>query len=148
MLTESENRAIKKALRILEEKAVYHYDDMSSAEQAKQYCYMQMTGLTREVFGVVFLTTQNKIIAFEKMFLGTIDSSPVFPREILKRVLELNATSIILTHNHPSGIETPSQADISITTIINDSLRLIDVRVLDHIIVGNSTYSFAENNML
>lgn len=99
-----------------------------------------------EIFAVLLLDTKHKIIGFHEMFRGTIDSASVFPREVVKLALEHNAAAMILTHNHPSGSPEPSQADILLTTKLKEALALVDVRVLDHIIVGtDGCCSLVEN---
>ena len=96
----------------------------------------------------IFMDAKNKIIAIEEMFSGTITTSAVYPREIVKRVLELKATAIILSHNHPSGDVTPSSSDFSITARIQTALVSIEVSLHDHIIIGKDFYSFAEHGIL
>ncbi len=102
----------------------------------------------REHFAIMFLDNKHALIKFEIMFSGTIDSSSVYPREVVKRALELNASAIILSHNHPSGITEPSQADKNITNRLKSALDTIDVRILDHIIVGGDCTSFAERGLI
>lgn len=102
-----------------------------------------------EVFVVLFLDTQNQILKCEEMFRGTIDSAAVYPREVIKRALELNAKALILSHNHPSGIPKPSTSDRMITNRIKEAADLFDIDVLDHIVVGHDgTVSFAEKGYL
>ena len=102
-----------------------------------------------EHFGVLFLDSQHQIISFDILFRGTISQAPVYPREIAKAALLKNAAAVILTHNHPSGIAEPSRADEEITQQINKAMHLLDIRVLDHFIVGNQAmYSFAEDGKL
>jgi len=101
-----------------------------------------------EVFAVMFLDSQNRAIAFKELFRGTINAASVYPREVVKEVLSLNAASVILSHNHPSGVATPSQADKLITNKLRDALNLIDVSVLDHIIIGEKSYSFAKHGLI
>lgn len=96
----------------------------------------------------IFLDAKNKIIKIEKLFSGTISTASVYPREIVKRVLELKSTAIILSHNHPSGDITPSSSDFMITAQIHSALTSIDVALHDHLIVGKDFYSFAENGFL
>jgi DNA repair protein RadC len=97
----------------------------------------------------LFLDNRHRVISFDQMFTGTIDGASVHPREVVKRALQHNAAAVILTHNHPSGIAEPSRADISLTRRLTDSLALIDVRVLDHIVVGGvETVSFAERGLI
>ncbi len=94
---------------------------------------------------VVFMDSQNRAVAAEPMFLGTIDAAVVYPREVVKRCLQLNASAVILAHNHPSGHPEPSQADRSITEKLVEALDLVDVRVLDHFVIGgNEAVSLAE----
>lgn len=96
----------------------------------------------------IFMDAKNKIIKIEKLFSGTIATAAVYPREIVKRVLELKATAIILSHNHPSGDITPSSSDFAITAIIQTALTSIDVALHDHLIIGEKYYSFAEQGWL
>ncbi len=103
----------------------------------------------REVFACMFLDNQHRLIVYEEMFFGTIDGASVHPREVVKRALETNAAAVIFAHNHPSGIAEPSQADQRITDRLKSSLLLVDVRVLDHMIVGEAeVLSFAERGLL
>ncbi len=90
----------------------------------------------REVFACLYLDTRHRVIAFRELFQGTIDSATVHPREVARSCLELNASAVILAHNHPSGVAEPSAADNAITRRVVEALRLIDVRVLDHLVVG------------
>jgi DNA repair protein RadC len=101
------------------------------------------------VFCVLFLTNRHRVIAFEEMFRGTIDGATVHPREVVKQALRLNAAAVILAHNHPSGVSEPSRADEAITRRLRDALALVDIRVLDHLIVGGSEItSLAERGLL
>jgi DNA repair protein RadC len=124
-------------------------DVMSSPEVTRAFLKAHLRGYSYEVFGCLFLDNQHRVIAWEELFRGTIDSASVYPREVAKHALHHNAAAVIFAHNHPSGICEPSQADRMITDKLQQSLQLFDIRVLDHFIVGNGTpYSFAENNML
>ncbi len=96
----------------------------------------------------MFLDNQHRLIAFEELFFGTIDSASIYPREVLKAALKVNAAALIFAHNHPSGDATPSQADKQITQRLKEALALVDIRVLDHIVVGDSAISFAERGLL
>jgi DNA repair protein RadC len=101
---------------------------------------------TREVFAVLFLDNQHKVLKFERLFLGTIDSASVYPRIVVEQAIKHNAAAVILSHNHPSGLAQASDADKKITHKLVKALQLIDVRTLDHIIVaGHKCYSFAEH---
>ena len=94
-----------------------------------------------EVFLVVFLDNKNRVLATEKMFHGTVDSAAVYPREVVRRALEHNAANIIIAHNHPSGIAEPSQADRDLTDNLRRSLKLIDVRIIDHLVIGDGQWT-------
>jgi DNA repair protein RadC len=94
------------------------------------------------------LDNQHRVIACDELFRGTIDGASVYPREVVKAALQYNAAALIMAHNHPSGISDPSQADRVITEKLKEALALIDVRVLDHFIVGENVYSFAEHGLL
>ena len=112
-------------------------DVLSSPSQTRQYLAAQLGSYPHEVFACLFLDNRNRIIAFEKMFYGTIDGASVYPREVVRMALKKNAAAIIFAHNHPSGVTEPSQADIALTSRLKEALSLIDVRVLDHFIVGD-----------
>ncbi len=124
-------------------------DAMTSPELAQQYLITQLRHHPHEVFACLFMNNQNQVLAFEPMFNGTIDAASVYPREVVKRALEHNAAAVILAHNHPSGIAEPSQSDERITEKLKQALALIDVRVLDHFIIGNGeTVSLAERGLM
>ena len=123
----------------------HHGKPITSPSEANEFLQSKLATRQREIFGVIFLSNKNEIIAYEELFKGTIDQTAVYPREILKRTLFHNASAVVLSHNHPSGHPQPSQSDISITKKIKEALDLIDVRTLDHIIVaGNNSQSLAE----
>lgn len=123
--------------------------NLNSPTATQNFLIMQLALEPREVFGVVFLDRQHRVIAFERMFYGTIDSTSVYPREVVKRSLELNAAAVIFAHNHPSGVPEPSKADIDITQRLLKALALVDISVLDHIVIGGvDSVSFAERGMI
>ena len=135
-------------LNILEEDFL-RPDSMNSPDQTRKYLQVKLAPYEHEVFCVIFLDSQHRVIKFEELFRGTIDSASVYPREVLKRCLQLNAAAVIFSHNHPSGIPEPSSADIRLTAKLIDALSLIDVRVIDHIVVGaTKSVSFAEQGLL
>ena len=101
-----------------------------------------------EVFGVLFLDNKHRLIEFKILFHGTIDSANIYPREVIRRALKYNAAAVILCHNHPSGITEPSNSDLLVTSKLKEALRLIDISVLDHIIVGDGCTSFAEAGLM
>lgn len=124
-------------------------DILNSPQQVRDYLCLKLGGLTREVFVVLFLDAQNRIVTTEEMFSGTLTQASVYPREIVKRALHHNAASVIFAHNHPSGLAQQSQADELLTKQLKQALALVDIRVLDHFIVaGNTTFSFAERGLL
>jgi DNA repair protein RadC len=121
----------------------------SSPAIVKDYLRLQIGELEHEVFCVLFLDAQNRMIAMREMFRGTVTQTSVYPREVVKEALVLNAASVILAHNHPSGHPEPSRADEFLTQTLKTSLALVDVRVLDHLVVGGSeVVSFAERGLL
>ena len=121
---------------------------INSPDLAKKFAQCKMALYKREVFGVLLLDSSHRLIEYRELFRGTIDSASVHPREVIRAVLETNAANVILAHNHPSGNTEPSVADKRITQTITDALALIDVRVLDHIVVGETSISFAEMGLL
>jgi len=122
---------------------------LTSASQTKAFLYAKMHNLSYEVFAALLLDTQHRVICFHEFFFGSIDSATVHPRIIAQKVLSVNAAAIILVHNHPSGDPTASIADKKITEKIISAMQLIDVRVLDHFIVGHEkSTSFAENGWI
>ena len=122
---------------------------ISDPEITRKFLTMKLRHYTREVFACLFLDNQHRLIRFEEMFFGTIDGAIVHPREVVKRSLELNAAAIIFAHNHPSGVAEPSRADRRITERLVAALTLVDVRVLDHMVVGDTeVISFAELGLL
>ncbi len=116
---------------------------------ARKFLQAQLRDLDHEVFAGLFLDSQHRVLAFDVLARGTIDGASVYPREVVKRALRHNAAAMILAHNHPSGIAEPSAADRSLTTRLRDALALVDIRVLDHFVVGDrEPVSFAERGWL
>jgi len=121
----------------------------NSPNSVYDYLTIQMRGLQQEVFMVLYLDSQNRLVKDEILFYGTINSASVYPREVVKAALKNNAAAVIFAHNHPSGIAEPSQADKLITNKLQQALQLVDISVLDHIIVGGETcVSFAERGLI
>jgi len=117
--------------------------------KVKDYVALHLGGLTQEVFAVLFLDGQHRLLQLEPMFHGTLTQTSVYPREVVKRALQLNAGAVILAHNHPSGVAEPSRADEHLTQALKGALQLVDVRVVDHLVVGQGTVlSFAERGLL
>lgn len=144
-----EDDIIDEALKICETRLRTFGQGFTSPNISVKFCVLQLANLESERFDVIFLNAQNQLIEHVPMFSGTINETSVYPREILKAVMRLNAAAVILAHNHPSGIPTPSQSDINITTKVRKALKLVDVEVLDHIIVGGiETYSFSKAGLI
>ena len=115
----------------------------------KAFLSAKLSGFEHEVFACLFLDNQLRLIEYREMFHGTISSTTAYPREIAKTALRLNAAAVFISHNHPSGTDKPSHADIHITKVIKDSLDLIDVKLLDHILIaGVKSISFSEEGYL
>jgi DNA repair protein RadC len=124
-------------------------DALTSPEITRAYLSAQLRGYHFEVFACLFLDNQHRVIQLEELFRGTIDSASIYPREVIKRALYHNAAAVIFAHNHPSGINEPSPADRHITDKLKQALALLDIRVLDHFIVGDGEpYSFAEHGLM
>ncbi len=124
-------------------------DALTSPQQTKLYLTSVLRDRQREAFYILFLDNQHRVIQAEVLFEGTIDAASVYPREVVKRALQLNAAALILAHNHPSGVAEPSQADRRITQRLVDALQLVDIRVLDHFVVGDGeVVSFAERGWI
>lgn len=122
---------------------------LTTPAETQTFLMLELATLEHEVFYCLYLDNQHRVLKGECCFQGTIDGASVYPREILKRVLQLNASALILAHNHPSGLAEPSEADQAITQRLKNALGLIDVRVLDHFIIGGADYvSFAERGLL
>lgn len=124
-------------------------DVMCSPEKVRHYLSLQLAGLEYEVFSALFLDNRHRVLQYKVLFNGTIDGAAVYPREVVKKCLSANAAAIIFAHNHPSGVAEPSDADIAITQKLKDALALIDVRVLDHVVIGQGVHtSLAERGLM
>jgi DNA repair protein RadC len=143
-------RAIERAIKVLEDSAVYRTEAMSNPGAVSLYLKMKLAGLEHEEFHVLWLDSQNRLIAFDAMFTGTLNQTSVYPREVLKAALAHNAAACILAHNHPSGVSTPSRADELLTRSLKEALAVVDVKLLDHFIVAGTLppLSFAEQGLL
>lgn len=141
-------QVLKRALRILDSQA-REMDVLAHPAAVRNYLRLKLLDRPYEAFVVVFLNAQHRVIAFEEMFRGTLDQAAVYPREVVREVIQRNAAAVILAHNHPSGVAEPSQADELITKRLREALGLIDVRLLDHfVIAGGQSTSFAERGLL
>lgn len=122
---------------------------LTQPEQVHRCLQTLMLDYPYEVFGTLLLDTQHRLIAFDELFRGTIDCASVYPREVIKHAIEHNAAAVILVHNHPSGNPEPSEADRQITQRLKEALGLVDIRVLDHVVVGHEGFtSFAQRGWL
>ena len=136
------------ARRSLKEQARQR-DALGSPQAVRDYLRLQLASREYEVFMAVFLDTQNRVIAMEELFRGSLRETSVYPREVVKRALHLNASAVIFAHNHPSGVAEPSRADEAITQTLKQALALVDVRVLDHFIVAaGGGVSLAERGLI
>ena len=139
---------LEMARRALAEK-LQNGDVMSSPKSVRDYLRLTLAGKRHEVFVGIFLDAQNRSIAAEELFNGTLTQTSVYPREVVKRALHHNAAAMIFAHNHPSGVAEPSHADEILTQSLKQALALVDVKVLDHFIVGGGTaMSFAERGLI
>ena len=124
-------------------------DALNSPRAVRDYLQLLLGGRQQEVFLVLFLDTQHRVIASEELFHGTLSQTSVYPREVVKRALHQNCAAVILAHNHPSGVAEPSHADQCLTTSLKQALAMVDVKVLDHfIIAADQSTSFAERGLL
>ena len=121
---------------------------LTSPALTREFLRMHLGACEHEIFGMLHLDSRHRLIAVENLFRGTISSSSVHPREVVKSALAHNAAAVVLYHNHPSGLTEPSAADELITRRLREALALIDVRVLDHLIVAEAIYSFAEAGLI
>ena len=149
-LSDQEVSIINSALKILEEKMKYDVDPQmfNSPQASRDYAKLILAPLEHEVFAVFWLDNRNRLIDYEEMFRGTINGASVHPREVVKSALSRNAAACIFAHNHPSGVADPSNADRMITNKLKDALAVVDVRVLDHVIVGEDVISMAEMGLI
>ena len=147
--TQAEDQIIARGLTILAGRMRTDRDAFSSPPTVQHYCQLRLGALDHEVFAVLFLDAQNRLIEYREMFRGTLTQTSVYPREVVKECLELNAAAVIVVHNHPSGEVQPSRADEALTQTLKAALALVDVRVLDHVIVSAvQSMSMAERGLL
>ena len=122
---------------------------LTSPDATRDFLMLELALLEHEAFYCLFLDNRHRVLKAECCFQGTIDSANIYPREVVKRALQINASALILAHNHPSGLAEPSEADRAITRRLIDALGLVDIRVLDHFIIGGAEhFSFAEHGLL
>lgn len=142
-------RLVQKALKVLERRAFYRGVQLTSPRAVRDLLALRFAGLEREEFRAIWLDAQNRIIADELLFAGTLTQTCVYPREVVKAGLALNAGAVIFAHNHPSGDSTPSRADELLTCNLKSALAMVDIRCLDHFVVGDEApLSLAERGLL
>jgi len=148
-LSAYEARTIARALKVMEKSLVVRDVVFESPAMVRQYLSLRLFNLPHEVFMVLMLDSQNRLIEARELFRGTVSQTAVYPREVVKAALIANAASVILAHNHPSGVAEASRADRLLTEALRNALAQVDVPVLDHLIVaGSNTVSFAERGWL
>jgi DNA repair protein RadC len=145
----ADSNLVISALRCLETQLRHNGELLKSSKEVCAYLQMHLAEEKNEVFSALFLDNANRLLAFEKLFHGTINEAKVYPRRIVQKAIEYNAAAILLAHNHPSGECNPSSSDKQVTQVLSTILKIIDVRLLDHIIVScTDSYSFAEHGLL
>lgn len=145
----SPDEIVATAKKLITKRFNRKFDVLSSPEMTRDFLILHLAPAEQEIFAVIFMDNRHRVIAYEPMFYGTIDGTSVHPREIAKRALQHNAAAIIVAHNHPSGEPEPSQSDRNLTRRLVDTLALLDIRVLDHhVIGGETTISFAERGWI
>ena len=144
-----EDWIVQQAINLLEKRIFKAGPSLSSPAAVRDYLRLKLVVEPNEVFAVVFLDSQHQVLAYEPLFKGSVDQTSVYPRVVVQRALALNASALILAHQHPSGVTEPSTADRSLTDRLKAALAMVDVRVVDHFIVGKGDpYSFAEAGLL
>lgn len=144
-----ESGIIQQAIALLEKQVFKAGPSLSGPEAVRSYLRLKLVAEPNEVFAVMFLNSQHEVLTYEPLFKGSIAETPVYPRVIVQRALALNAAAVIVAHQHPSGTKEPSAADRRITNRLREALALVDVRLLDHFIIGKGKpFSFAEAGLL
>lgn len=145
----TDDQIIRAALAILESRIISTEGNVRRPEDVRDYVAIKLAGRRHEVFALVLLDTRHNVIEYRELFTGTIDGAAVYPREVVRTVLDANAAAVVLVHNHPSNDPEPSEADRAITRKLAKAMEMIDVRLLDHIVCGaHRTVSFAERGLL
>ncbi|MEP1215218.1 MAG: DNA repair protein RadC [Marinobacter sp.] len=140
--------AMEMARRVMDE-PLRQGDPLRSPEDTRRFLCSRLGTYPHEVFSGLFLDNRHRVIQYRELFRGTIDGAAVYPREVVRQALEFNAAAVIFAHNHPSGVAEPSQADISLTRRLKEALGLVDIRVLDHMVVGHGeVISLAERGLM
>ncbi|HKK56381.1 RadC family protein [Marinobacter sp.] len=140
--------AMEMARRVMDE-PLRQGDPLRSPEDTRRFLSIRLATYPHEVFAGLFLDNRHRVIRYQELFRGTIDGAAVYPREVVRQALEVNAAAVIFAHNHPSGVAEPSQADVSLTRRLKEALGLVDIRVLDHMVVGHGDIiSLAERGLM
>jgi DNA repair protein RadC len=146
---DQDDAIVAKALRILERRLKKPWLSVDSPKTIKEFASLKLAELEREVFAVFWLNAQNQLMEYQELFVGSLTQAIVYPREVVKAGLKVNAAAAIFAHNHPSGTCEPSRADELLTTDLKRALGIVEIKVLDHIVVGDiNTTSFAEKGLL
>jgi len=146
---QNEDWIVQQAIVLLERRVFKAGPRLERPAAVRDYLRLKLVAEPNEIFVVVFMNSMHAVLAVEPMFHGTINATSVYPRVVLQRALQLNAAAVIFAHQHPSGTTEPSNADRLLTEQLKTALALIDVRVLDHFVIGQGTpYSFAESGLL
>lgn len=147
-----DDQLINQACQVLEQRLKYRSsrgdNALESPDAMRDLLRLRLAEHEHEVFVGLFLDNRHRLIAYEEMFRGTVDGASVHPREVVKAALKHNAVAVVFAHNHPSGVAEPSESDKRITARLREALALVDVRVLDHFVVGDSITSFAECGLI
>lgn len=142
-------QAVMEMARRVMDEPLREGEPLRSPEDTRAYLRSRLGTYPHEVFSGLFLDNRHRVIRYQELFNGTIDGAAVYPREVVRQALEYNAAAVIFAHNHPSGVAEPSQADISLTRRLKEALSLVDIRVLDHMVVGHGeVISLAERGLL
>ena len=124
-------------------------NNLNSPDQVREYLIRQLRHQSREIFAALFLDSQHRLLVYDQIFYGTLDSASIHPREVVKKALDYNAAALIFAHNHPSGVADPSAADKHVTTLLQKALQLVEIEVLDHFVIGDGeVVSFAQRGWL
>lgn len=144
-----EDWIIQQAITLLEKRVFKAGPALNGPAAVRDYLRLKLVAEPNEVFAAVFLDSRHQVLAYEPLFKGSVSQTTVYPRVVIQRALALNASALILAHQHPSGITEPSMADCALTDRLKAALAMVDVQVLDHFIIGMGTpYSFAESGLL
>ncbi|HEP9230667.1 JAB domain-containing protein [Pseudomonas aeruginosa] len=144
-----EDLLVHRAIALLERRMFRRGQDLLCPRRLRQYLRLRLVGKSEEVFAAVFLDAQWRALAFEPLFHGTVNAAPMYARVVVKRALRHNAVGVVVAHNHPSGLATPSQADIAATRQLKAALNLVDIELLDHFVIGRGEpFSFFDAQLL